>query len=33
MTHLNRGIFDEASISVISSATVDEVARLAEQRV
>lgn len=27
MTHLNRGIFDEASVSVIASATVDEVAR------
>jgi uncharacterized protein len=32
MTHLNRGIFDEASISLISSATVDEVARLVSQR-
>lgn len=32
MTHLNRGIFDEASISLIASATVDEVARLAAQR-
>lgn len=32
MTHLNRGIFDEASISVIASATVNEVARLAGQR-
>ncbi|MEY2929526.1 MAG: hypothetical protein RL033_275 [Pseudomonadota bacterium] len=32
MLHLNRGIFDEASISVISSATVSEVARLAAQR-
>jgi len=31
MTHLNRGIFDEASISVIASATVAEVARLADQ--
>lgn len=31
MTHLNRGIFDEASISVIATATVDEVARLAAQ--
>jgi uncharacterized protein YcbX len=28
MMHLDRGIFDEASISVISSATVSEVARL-----
>jgi len=32
MMHLNRGIFDEASLSVIASATVDEVARLAMQR-
>lgn len=32
MMHLNRGIFDEASISVIASATVGEVARLAAQR-
>ncbi len=32
MMHLNRGIFDEASISVIASATVSEVARLAAQR-
>jgi MOSC domain-containing protein len=32
MTHLNRGIFDEASISVITSATVGEVGRLAAQR-
>jgi uncharacterized protein len=31
MMHLSRGIFDEASISVIVSATVSEVARLAEQ--
>src|SRR5688572_14280030 len=31
MTHLNRGIFDEASISVIASATVSEVARLSTQ--
>jgi len=31
MMHLNRGIFDEASISVIASATVSEVARLAAQ--
>jgi hypothetical protein len=30
--HLSRGIFDEASISVIASATVGEVARLADQR-
>lgn len=31
MTHLNRGIFDEASISVITSTTVGEVGRLAAQ--
>jgi uncharacterized protein YcbX len=31
MTHLNRGIFDEASISVITTATVTEAGRLAEQ--
>jgi uncharacterized protein len=31
MTHLDRGIFDEASISMISSATVGEVGRLAAQ--
>jgi uncharacterized protein YcbX len=31
MMHLSRGIFDEASISVITSATVDEVGRLAAQ--
>ena len=31
MMHLNRGIFDEASISVIASTTVGEVARLADQ--
>src|SRR5688572_2532219 len=31
MMHLNRGIFDEATISVIASATVGEVARLADQ--
>ena len=29
MMHLNRGIFDEASISVIASATVGEIGRLA----
>lgn len=29
MTHLNRGIFDEAALSVITSATVAEVGRLA----
>lgn len=28
MMHLNRGIFDEASVSLITSATVDEVAKL-----
>jgi uncharacterized protein len=32
MMHLDRGIFDEASVSVITSATVCEVARLAAQR-
>lgn len=32
MVHLNRGIFDEASISVITSTTVGEVARLASHR-
>jgi hypothetical protein len=32
MMHLNRGIFDESSISVITSATVAEIARLAAQR-
>ena len=31
MMHLNRGIFDEASISVITSATVSEIGRLAAQ--
>jgi uncharacterized protein YcbX len=31
MMHLNRGIFDEASLSVIASATVDEIGRLAAQ--
>ena len=31
MTHLNRGIFDEASVSVITSATVGEIGRLAAQ--
>jgi uncharacterized protein len=31
MMHLSRGIFDEASVSVIASATVGEVARLANQ--
>jgi uncharacterized protein len=32
MMYLNRGIFDEASISVITSATVDEIGRLAGLR-
>jgi uncharacterized protein YcbX len=32
MMHLNLGIFDEASISVIASATVAEVARHAAQQ-
>lgn len=32
MTHLDRGIFDEASISVITSTTVEEIGRLSEQR-
>ena len=32
MMHLNRGIFDEASISVITSATVGEIGKLVEQR-
>ncbi|MGE0039581.1 MAG: MOSC domain-containing protein [Vicinamibacterales bacterium] len=31
MVHLNRGIFDEASISVITSATVGEIGRLSSQ--
>jgi uncharacterized protein len=31
MMHLNRGIFDEASISVIASATVGEIGKLAAQ--
>jgi hypothetical protein len=31
MMHLNRGIFDEASISVIALATVSEIGRLAAQ--
>jgi uncharacterized protein len=31
MTHLNRGIFDEASVSVITCATVGEIGRLAAQ--
>lgn len=32
MTHLNRGIFDEASISAITATTVGEIAVLAGQR-
>ena len=32
MMYLSRGIFDEASISVITSATVDEVGRIAAHR-
>ena len=32
MMHLDRGVFDEASISVITSATVRDISRLAEQR-
>jgi uncharacterized protein YcbX len=32
MVHLNRGIFDEASLSVITSTTVGEIGRLAAQR-
>ena len=32
MMHLNHGIFDEASISVITSATVSEIGRLTAQR-
>jgi uncharacterized protein YcbX len=31
MTHLNRGIFDEASVSLITTATVGEIARFAAQ--
>jgi uncharacterized protein YcbX len=31
MTHLNRGIFDDASVSVITSATVSEIGRLAAE--
>lgn len=31
MTHLDRGIFDEASVSAITSATIAEIARLAGQ--
>lgn len=32
MTHLDRGIFDEASVSLITTATVGETSRLAGQR-
>ena len=32
MTHLNRGIFDEASVSVMTTATVVEIGRLSAQR-
>lgn len=32
MMHLDRGIFDEASLSLITSATVEEVGRLVAQR-
>ena len=32
MTHLNRGIFDEASVSAITSATVGEIAKLVGHR-
>jgi uncharacterized protein YcbX len=32
MTHLNRGIFDEASVSVITAATVGEIAELVGHR-
>lgn len=32
MMHLNRGIFDEASVSMITSPTVGEIGRLAGQR-
>jgi uncharacterized protein YcbX len=32
MMHLNRGIFDEASISIIATVTVGEVARLSGER-
>jgi uncharacterized protein YcbX len=31
MMHLKHGIFDDATVSVIASATVDEIARLADQ--
>jgi uncharacterized protein len=32
MMHLSRGIFDEASVSLMTSVTVGEIGRLAEQR-
>ena len=32
MTHLDRGIFDEASVSAITTATIDEIGTLAGQR-
>jgi uncharacterized protein YcbX len=32
MTHLNRGVFDETPVSVITSTTVGEICRLASQR-
>lgn len=32
MVHLNRGIFDEASVSLISIATVEEIGRLVSQQ-
>jgi hypothetical protein len=32
MMHLNRGIFDEAAVSAITSATIGEIGRLAAQR-
>lgn len=32
MIHLDRGIFDEATVSVMTSATVNEIGRLAAQR-
>ncbi|HVQ14550.1 MAG TPA: hypothetical protein VMS40_13205, partial [Vicinamibacterales bacterium] len=31
MMHLNRGIFDEASVSLITTATVNEIGKLAAQ--
>jgi uncharacterized protein YcbX len=31
MTHLSRGVFDEASVSVISTATIEEIGRLARR--